>query len=476
MKKIKLFAISALSLLNIIGCSNFGDMNVDPNSAVSVPAYTLLSTAQYNFYNALNGTGLNADLGLLMVQQWAQNEYTEDSRYNYDITSFNGTFVSMYTDIAKELVSAKELVAEQDIPDAIKNNKTAIIDVMLVQVFGALTDAFGDVPYSEAISGVTFPKYDAQEDIYKGLLSTLDSSGSRLNVNTNSFDSGELLYNGDVAKWKIFTYSLMLKYAVRILDADPATANTYINKAISAGVMTNNDNNAYFNYPNVDARANPLYRNYSPQIGNRDDYCVSELLVTTLTDIGDPRLDKFAKPTSTGEIIGMPYGLTDNEATELKATTSRPNDAVRDATTPFNVLTHAEVSFLLAEVYQRGISPGNASTAYSNGVTSSMNQWGINDTSAISDYIAANPYDSSDWKSSIGLQKWIALYMNGFEAWNEWRRLDQPSLTPTTNGVINSIPVRIPYPLSETQNNSAQLEKVTTTPGNMTEKVWWDKN
>ena len=66
--------------------------------------------------------------------------------------------------------------------------------------------------------------------------------------------------------------------------------------------------------------------------------------------------------------------------------------------------------------------------------------------------------------------------MNGFQAWNEWRRLDFPQLAVPTAALINTIPVKLPYALSETQSNSANLDMVTTTPADMTKKVWWDVN
>jgi hypothetical protein len=105
-----------------------------------------------------------------------------------------------------------------------------------------------------------------------------------------------------------------------------------------------------------------------------------------------------------------------------------------------------------------------------------MNYWGISDDTAIDSYVASNAYNSANWKMSIGNQKWIALYMNGFEGWNEWRRLDYPILTVPAAAQLSTIPVRMPYPLSETQSNSKQLELVTSSPADMTTKVWWDKN
>jgi hypothetical protein len=475
MKKIK-YILLALASTFYVGCSDFGDTNIDPNNAVAVDPSTLLTTAEFNFYSAINGVTLNADWGQLMVQYWAQNEYTSDSRYSaIDVTTFNGSFNNLYINVLKELSAAKELIDKQEVGNQIKTNRKNIIDVMSSQVFAVLTDGFGDVPYTEAISSISLPKYDTQETIYKGILATLDNASQTFNNNFGSL-SGDVIYNGDIDMWKKFTNSLMLRYAMRIIDIDAATANTYINKAISSGVFTSNSDNAKFLYESNINNANPLFINADSQGSNRDDYCVSEFLVNTLENMGDPRLNKYAKLASGGTFVGMPYGLSDNAATVLKPTASRPNDMVREAQTPFNIITYSEVEFLLAEAYQRGIASGNASTAYSNAITASMNMWDITDATAISSYITSNSYDSSNWKQSIGTQKWVALYMNGFEAWSEWRRLDFPALAVPAAAEISTIPVRLSYPLSETQTNSANLDAVSTDPTSLTTKVWWDVN
>jgi|TARA_B110000967_G_scaffold200160_1_gene235559 hypothetical protein len=476
MKKLKIFTLITLSVMLFAQCNdNFDELNIDPNAAVSVDPSTLLTNAQYNFYNTLQGAGINAGWGLLMVQQWSETEYTEDSRYNQDITSFNGTWSAMYANVLKELDAAKGLVANQEVSAGIKANRTAILDVMSTQAYCFLTDAFGAVPYTEAVDGVTnLPKYDDQEVIYKGILETLKNASASFNTAAPSFASGEIIYGGDIAHWIKFTNSLMLRYAMRIADADASTAQQYIDLA-ATNLISSNGENALFNFPESLARANPLFQNVSPLSGNRDDYAVSEYLVTTLTDLGDPRLDAFAKKYN-GEYVGMPYGISDNDATVLKPTTSRPNDNVRSATTPHVIISFAEVQFLLAEAYQRGMLSGDAAAAYGVAVKASMNYWGISDDTAIDSYVASNAYNSANWKMSIGNQKWIALYMNGFEGWNEWRRLDYPILAVPAAAQLSSIPVRMPYVLSETQSNSDQLTLITSSPADMTTKVWWDKN
>jgi hypothetical protein len=476
MKKLKIFTLLTLSVMLFAQCNdNFDELNVDPNAAVSVDPSTLLTTAQYNFYNTIQGAGINAGWGLLMVQQWAETEYTEDSRYNQDVNAFNGTWSAMYASVLKELDAAKNIVADQEVSAGIKANRTAILDVMSTQAYCFLTDAFGKVPYTEAVDGVTsLPKYDAQEVIYKGILETLKNASATFSTAAPSFASGEIIYDGDVSQWIKFTNSLMLRYAMRIADVDAVTAKQYIDLAVT-NLISSNSENALFAFPESLARANPLFRNVSPLAGNRDDYAVSEYLVTTLTDLGDPRLDAFAKKYN-GEYVGMPYGISDNDATVLKPTTSRPNDNVRSATTPHVIISFAEVQFLLAEAYQRDLLSGDAAAAYGTAVKASMNYWGISDDAAIDAYVANNAYDSANWKMSIGNQKWIALYMNGFEGWNEWRRLDYPILAVPAAAQLSSIPVRMPYPLSETQSNSEQIGLVTSTPGDMTTKVWWDVN
>ena len=251
------------------------------------------------------------------------------------------------------------------------------------------------------------------------------------------------------------------------------SAATYINKANSS-LISSNAENALFTFESSQDRSHPLYQNVA--VNNRDDYCVSEYLVSKLTAMNDPRLEKFAKNASVGTIVGMPYGLSDNDATVLKPTTSRPNDAVREATSAHAALTYAEVQFLLAEAYQRGILSGIAEDAYKNGITASLNQWGITDGTVVDNYIGANAYNAANWKESIGTQKWVAFYMNGYQAWCEWRRLDYPQLAVPAAAELSSIHVKMPYLLSETQNNSRNLGLVTSTPANITTKVWWDVN
>lgn len=478
MKYIKQFSLIAIALfIGTVSCSeftDFEDLNVDPNSATSVSPSALLSRSQYVLFDLVHGRTLNADWGMLMVQYWAQNEYAEDSRYEQDETFFNGTWSTLYTEVLKELYTASDLIEDLDIAPAVKTNQKNIVDVMKVYAFMVLTDSWGDVPYSEAINvDFNLPGYDSQQEIYTAMLSTLATAASSFSESSASFASGDLIYNGNVTKWRKFTHSLMLRLAMRMSDVDQATAAQYITTA-STNLITEPEDNAMFVFDSNPDRSNPLWKDVV--LNSRDDFAVSELLVTELNSRNDPRLAAFAKESPTGGYVGMPFGLTDNEATLLKPSTSRPNDNVRAATSAAVIISSAETHFLLAEAYQRGLLSGNAETAYNNGITHSMNQWGITDATAINAYIAAQAYDASNWKRSIGTQKWFALYMSGLEAWSEHRRLDEPQLPVPAAAVLSAIPVRLAYPRSEISNNSAAVEAASSNPTSYESRLWWDVN
>lgn len=477
MKQFKQISLIMIALfVGIVGCSDFDDLNDDPNNPTSVSPSTLLSRAQYVLFNSIHGRTLNAEWGMLMVQHLAQNEYAEDSRYEQDQTFFNGTWGTMYTEVLQELKTAYQLIEASDLADAVKTNQKNIVDVTQVYAFMVLTDSWGDVPYSQALNDeYDLPSYDTQEAIYTDLMARLATAAGSFSENAASFSSGELIYNGNIAKWKKFTHSLLFRMAMRVSERSPSLAGQYLSTAASNLITTAADN-ALFVFDSDPNRSNPLWQDVN--LNNRDDFSVSEILVTALNDRNDPRLTAYAKESAAGGYVGMPYGLTDNEATVLNPGTSRPNDNVRAATAPMIIISNAEMHFLLAEAYERGLLTGNAENAYNSAITASMNYWGISDSAAINAYIAqANvSYDAANWRQSIGMQKWLALYTSGMEAWSEHRRLDAPTLPVPAAAARTAIPVSLSYPTSEISNNSESLGGASSDPTSYSNRVWWDVN
>ncbi|MEQ8702302.1 MAG: SusD/RagB family nutrient-binding outer membrane lipoprotein [Phaeodactylibacter sp.] len=458
-------------------CDDITDLNVDPNNPIDVPAINLVTEAEYQVNRVLWSRGYNAEWTMLCVQHWAQNEYAEESRYTVDGNNFNVQWVDFYSDVLRELDVAEQMINDDEtLNEGQRANQTAIIEILMVHTFHSMVDAYGDLPYTEALKSIEFPlpAYDTQQSIYMDLLARMEVAVNSLDPTAGSFSSGELIYNGDVDMWRKLGNSLMMRMAMRIVDVDESTAKSYIAKAAEGGMLESNEDNALFAFSDDPNIANPLF--IDATINNRDDFAVTDVLVNNLTDMGDPRLGVFAAPTNSGDIVGMPYGLTDGEAFALKSTTSRPSGLVREATAPAVIMDYAEVKFLEAEAVQRGVLTGDAAAAYAEGVEASMNYWGITDEAAIANYVAANPYDANNWKESLGWQKWIAFYMNGPQAWAEWRRLDYPQLEVPAAATNDVIPVRLPYPISEQTRNNSSLQAVTSTPNDLSSKLWWDVN
>ena len=473
-KKSWLFAVAFMGVF-LPSCEDVTGINVDPNNPVLVPAQNLLTQAEYILYNRLHSRALNAEWGMLMVQQWSQNEYAEDSRYVVDANSFDASWSSLYSNVLNELKVAKDLItADENVPAGIKANQLAIIDILNADAFHTATDLWGDIPYTQALSSeFPNPAYDSQSAVYTAILAKLDAAVAALNVSSGSFSNGDIIYGGDVAAWKKAGASLLMRAAMRISDVDASLASQYISKAAGYGVITSNTDNALFVFDAGDPTlSNPLWIDATNN--GRDDFAVSDVLVSTLVDMGDPRLPVFANTNNEGEIRGLPYGLTDAESFALKSVTSRPSNMVRSAGQPHVIIDAAEVAFMTAEAIERGILSGDAAAAYADGVAASMAYWGI--TEGYDEYLAANPYDAANWKKSIGTQKWIAFYMNGLQAWSEWRRLDFPQLDVPAAAVVGSIPTRLPYPISEDTNNGSALDAATSDINNITDKLWWDVN
>jgi hypothetical protein len=469
-----LFGLLGCILFAFSACSDIEELNTDPNNPTAIPAANLVSQAQFALNNRLWSRVLNAEWGMIVTQQWAQNEYGEEGRYEVDVTSFDASFRSFYVSTLRELQVAAEIInADEGLAADIKTNQLAIIEVLNVHAFHNLTDAFGDIPYSQALNQLEFPNpaYDAQSTIYPDLVARLAKAAASIDEASGSFGAADLIYGGNMTMWKKLANSLTLRIAMRMSDADETGARNAVSSMTAGMLIADNSENALFVFDATPTVANPLY--IDATINTRDDFAVSTVLVENLTAMGDPRLTVFADTTPSGTYNGMPPGLLDNEAFDLKPVTSRPYPAVRAAQAPAVIMDYAEVSFLLTEAYAKEFITGDATAAYAQGVTASMNYWGFADQATIDGYIAANAFDAANWKESLGWQKWIAFYMNGPQAWAEWRRLDHPVLELPAAAVNGVIPVRLPYALSETSSNSSFNN---ATPNDISTKMWWDIN
>lgn len=165
--------------------------------------------------------------------------------------------------------------------------------------------------------------------------------------------------------------------------------------------------------------------------------------------------------------------------------------------TPGDLMSYAEVEFLLAEAKTKGWNvSGDAESHYEAGVRASMQL--LNNhyltSNKISDdeinaFIAHNPLGENP-KETINTQAWILHMMNPSEAWANMRRSDYPAILDRTRlGIFTNgftytdadmtMPNRLRYPELEAQYNSASYKAAIERMGgtdNWHSKLYWDKN
>jgi len=482
MKKI---IISILIGMQFISCST-DDINSDPHSAYTTIPSTLVTNAQKELSDYINTCSVNENNFRLTMQYWQETTYVEESNYNFTNRNVsNQIFLNNYVNVLNSLEKAKKLIDDYvPIPSEvstwpkIKQNQLAIIDMMQVYSYQSLVDTYGNVPYTQSnqLSAITSPSYDDGATIYANLIirlkediTSIDASVG-LDSSSDAFSEADLFYGGDLDAWETFGNSLMLKLGIAIADSNPTLAQQTATTAINNGVMTSSAENCELQYLSASPNRNPIYDNV--RASNRNDFVGGKTLVDYMNSNNDARIAKYYRPVGTsGNYIGQIIG-TGASFSQFSA----PGDFAYSPTTPGIILNYTEVAFYLAEASARWGIGGSAATNYANAITSSFTDWGV--ASSAASYIAAHPYNAANWKQSIGQQAWVAMYNQPLTSWNFWRRLDYPVLQPASAATINTVPVRINYPVIEYQTNSANVSAAASAIGGdqLTTKIFWDKN
>lgn len=475
MKKYIVFAVTVM--IYMTACKkDFGDLNNNPKQYYEVPGSSLFTNAQKSMADVITTPNVNSGIFRLLTQQWTETTYTDES--NYDLATRNiprNFWNSMYRDVLMDLKTAKELISADKLLEASKKaNQLAIIDIMEVYGYSVLVNTYGDIPYSEALDiNKVQPKYDDAATIYDDLLNRIDADLAELNVNTESFGKADLVYGGDVVKWQKFANSIKLRLGMMLADVDNAKAKTVV-EAAAANIFTSNADNATFKYQTAPPNTNPIWVNLVQS--GRKDFVAANTLVNAMKTLDDPRVPFYFTTDANDDYTGGTYGASNNYATF-----SKPSLTIQAPNFETLFMDYTEVQFLLAEAVERGYNvPGSAQSHYDAAITASIKYWGGTDNN-VATYLAQTDVDystaSGTFKQKIGVQKWIALYNRGIEAWTEWRRLDAPVLTAPPNA-LSAIPVRFRYSDEEQNLNSANYALASTAIGGdlVTTKLFWDVN
>ena len=513
MKKIKLYITAFLAVvLFATGCDKgFDEINTSKTGFTTLdPAFVLNSSI-------INVTERGARNYLNMshtIVQWIVCPFgssMQGAQYNQWSSMQNDPWNSYYNSAAQRAV---EVVARTK-GDPDKSNLYNAARIWKVYIFQIITDAYGDIPYSEAGLGyyeqIMTPVYDTQQSIYMDMLKELEEASAALDPAKGAI-SGEIFYGGNVARWKKFGYSMLLRTAMRLSKVDTATAEAYTKKAVDGGLMESNDDNAWI-------RHTPEFSNRSgSEISGTEkgNYYITKTFVDFLKSTNDPRLGPLThryvgalnQPGQVAGIrtkdpalqIGQPIGYDDISLVQSGRVAADGVASLHDYsqvdwnlffvnTSPEFHCTYGQTQLLYAEAIARGWVAGDASVAFENAVRANMALFAQFNSAAtvpaadINTYVADHPLNTSTLAATleqINNEYWVGSFPNGAEGWANWRRSGYPGLSVNTypgSEIPGEFIRRHRYPVSEQIANMSNLQAAINKLGGngMNLRVWWDK-
>lgn len=463
-------------------------------------AYNLAADCWSGYFGQNNNWGGPNNLNYFLKDGWVASSYTESY----------STVVPLWQDLKGK--------TETQFPEVF-----ALAQILKISAWHKATDMFGPIPYKEAGKGLITVPYDSQEEVYKSMFKELSDAIEVLtkyadNGNSKLLPNADAVYAGDVHKWVVYANSLMLRLAMRVYYADAALSKKYALQAVnhSYGVMKSKDDEA-----KMERGASLEFKNNLDVLINQYNECrMGSSMLAYLGGYQDPRLPKYFNTSTVSQAVTVgTYGKYSGVPTGHDVSS---NDAFRDSsrpaitsTTPTYWMRASEVYFLLAEAALHGFAVGGtAESLYEKGIEMSFEENGIA-SSEVADYMSSglkpsaysfhltNPgvnvdvpavtQATTEWSGTdeeklekIMIQKWIALYPNGQEAWSEYRRTGYPKLhsvvTNYSNGEVDSEVgirrMRFPTNKSTSAEDIANLESARKLLRGGLDKagtrLWWD--
>ena len=471
MKNILLYPFCVFLLM---ACNKFDQANINQNAPENVNPQFLLSNVLSEGSNNQAYWGWHA--GSLLSQHTSNLEFLPVDRYDM------GTNEGLWTETYRLLKDLRDIKSSEQGNEAY----SAVADILIANQSSLLTDLWTSVPYFDAIKGQSeglfTPSFDKQEEIYLtdgGILDLLEKAVFTLQTTTDKIE-GDIMYQGSLPKWIAFANSLRVRYLMRIsakVDVSSELQSIVDDGEIFLSVLDEAV------VPYLSASPNQWVI-FNEREGRYVDVRMSKTAENILTPLNDPRLMHYYKPTvnSSGEneqFLGIPNGLSRenqnafnlNDVSLLGSYLRDEPDAVKAS-----FMTYSELQFCLAEATNKGLISGVASMYYENGIRASFEHLGL---LMPSEYLTqVSVVLGGDNLEKIMTQKWIASFMNGYEAWFDFRRTGFPALSIPQDNLNNNVyPVRYAYPSTEQAVNGSNYSQAVGEIGGDTynSKGWWEQ-
>lgn len=492
MKSILKLSLLIATVFSLNACSDWLDVNDDPNNPTNVAPEFVLPAAQMSIAATVSGNF--SIVGGLWSQHWTQShvasQYKDLDSYDLQGNDYNIAWTEMYAGGLNDFEDVKRKATAT-------GNNNMLLQAVALQSYGFLTmtDWFDKIPFSEAlkVAEIQSPKFDEGQAVYSELLTRLDAALSLDFDNGSSPKVAADLVFGNLATaaaqidaWKRFANTLKLKmYLRQSASANSAQAIAAINTMLNANTPFLTSHAAITQFIDQPDRSNPLYENNVRQLNVASNLRLSKTLQTYLEAKGDQlRLNAYYTPGTTGQ-----YGLEqgDFNASSTVILGGVPSTAKISPVDPVYFFSRDEVFFLLAEAFLITGNTASAKGNYDLAVAAAYSKFGLTMPEAKiapgGEYEFPSSGTTDEMHEAIIVQKWVAMFRQGAESYWDQARTGYPRISPvpTTSGsyvpgewtlaknaVTSLFPKRLLYP-----DASRDVNPNTPARPLVTDKIWW---
>ncbi len=455
----------------------FEEINTDPNRISVISPGTLLNPTLYEL-GAFN-MQKSDDVTFELMQVAVPFPSPTGGVHRYEITE--GTGNSTWNTYYRWLNNIKEMKRAADTAKDV--NYAAIAMTLNAWVYANLTDCFGAVPMTDAVSaeeGILQPKYNSQKEVYVKILADLDSANKLYNTSKAMVYGTDIMYGNNIGNWKRFTNSLRMRLLLRVSKRTEIAAleqlQTMIQNPATYPVFTGNEQSAVLKLSGITPLVSPWGRPQDFTTGR----AAAKFFLDSLNSMNDPRRAKFtsqarnsAGTTNIG-YKGIPGGYTGSEA-QFDFIPSNFLQSLIVGPMICPIMTYAEVEFIKSEMYFSTARQDSAKATYERGVKAAIEQWSV---AFPATYFADADAAYNGTLDRIMLQKYYALFFTDYQQWFEYRRTGLPFL-PKEGGMLNGqkMPVRFIYPVSQRVYNPANYAVASSAIGgdHINSKSWWEQ-
>lgn len=447
--------------------------------------------------------------------------------------TFTGVWNDNYLTYTNNLAYIIRLT--EDDPDLV--NKKAIARILKVWAFARTTDIYGDIPYFESNlsqeEAVYTPHYDTQESIYRDFFEELKEAAAELDPGKESYGSADLIYGGDVEKWRKLANSLRLRLALRIRYADEQLSTENMGDLQESDLITSREDDAYiFTATDLPENRNDGYNSVENSGDSFNPAMIGKTLLDALHDNNDPRTKLFADTAKAEFPAEMPgvdfFGYRGHPLLGLVPVEEKYPYGYESVSrlSPFwfvpvierPLMRSSEVYFALAEAALFNLRSGDAQEYYRKGIEAGIQwaqefydlgasqlpdvlkiihpDWTDGDINNLLEHKAMSADEIAAFMASpvtvlsgsqeeqleqIMTQKLITLYPMEYQGWAEWRRTGYPKVLVGSDDddLQGTIPRKQRWPDTEMSVNSENYQEAVSRVGGEDGKlirVWWDAN